>query len=391
MAVKVREKIKGSGEWWIFIDHHGKRKAKKIGNDKRLAKEVAKQIEAKLVLGYLELLDKPLSAFADYAGRWIATIVPASCTHATYIGYDGILRNHILPCFGEQNISDITRLQVKEFLMKKYRDGYAQSTVTHIKNAFGGIFGIAIDDEVISINPAHNLGRLYGKKTPKSSNNINFLLKEELSSLLETIQEHFPRYYPMALTLARTGMRLGEAIGLQWNDINFDDRLITVQRNLTKGKLETPKSGKFRHVDMSIQLTETLWRLKRNRERGMSNKVPVWIFLSESGNPVNETHWRRRIFNPALGLAGIKRIRTHDLRHTYASLLLQDGASMVYVKEQLGHSSIKVTVDIYGHLVPGGNKEAVDKLDDSPKTATIRNLSATKPTKKTQAIKSKSL
>ena len=81
-----------------------------------------------------------------------------------------------------------------------------------------------------------------------------------------------------------------------------------------------------------------------------------------------------------LAKAGLRQVRIHDLRHTFASLLIQNGESLAYVKEQLGHHSIKMTVDTYGHLVPGGNKAAVDRLDDplfggSP--ATIRNLSAT--------------
>jgi integrase len=88
-------------------------------------------------------------------------------------------------------------------------------------------------------------------------------------------------------------------------------------------------------------------------------------------------HWRKRIFDKALEKAGLRKIRIHDLRHTYASLLIQGGESLPYVRDQLGHHSIKVTVDIYGHLAPEGNKQAVDKLDD----ATIRNLSATKKTR----------
>src|SRR5215471_6210748 len=65
-----------------------------------------------------------------------------------------------------------------------------------------------------------------------------------------------------------------------------------------------------------------------------------------------------------LARAGLRRVRFHDLRHTFASLLLQQGESLAYIKEQMGHSSIDITVDIYGHLVPGGNREAVDGLDD---------------------------
>jgi integrase len=73
---------------------------------------------------------------------------------------------------------------------------------------------------------------------------------------------------------------------------------------------------------------------------------------------------RRQILYKALDFAGIRRVRFHDLRHTFASLLLQQGESLTYIKDQLGHFSIQMTVDIYGHLIPGMNKQAVDKLDD---------------------------
>ena len=88
---------------------------------------------------------------------------------------------------------------------------------------------------------------------------------------------------------------------------------------------------------------------------------------------------RHRAFHAVLKKAELRHIRIHDLRHTFASLLIQNGESLVYVKEQLGHHSIQVTVDTYGHLVPGGNRQAVDRLDDPEHVpgATIRNLSAT--------------
>ena len=82
---------------------------------------------------------------------------------------------------------------------------------------------------------------------------------------------------------------------------------------------------------------------------------------------------RKRVFYRCLAKAGLRQVRIHDLRHTYASLLIQQGESLAYIKDQLGYHSIQVTVDIYGHLVPGGNTAAVDRLDD----ASIRNLSAT--------------
>ncbi|MFC1693444.1 tyrosine-type recombinase/integrase [Candidatus Latescibacterota bacterium] len=103
--------------------------------------------------------------------------------------------------------------------------------------------------------------------------------------------------------------------------------------------------------------------LKKQRENA-NNKIHDWIFINKVGKPISGDNWRKRIFNKALKKSKLRSIRIHDIRHTYFSLLLQMGESMIYVRDQLGHSSIRITVDTYGHLVPGGNKEAVDKLDD---------------------------
>ncbi len=89
-----------------------------------------------------------------------------------------------------------------------------------------------------------------------------------------------------------------------------------------------------------------------------------WIFINNYGNPLDKNNWRRRVFEKALEKAKLRKIRVYDLRHTYASLLLEANESLAYIRDQLGHHSIKVTVDIYDHLTPGGSKDAVDRLDD---------------------------
>ena len=99
-----------------------------------------------------------------------------------------------------------------------------------------------------------------------------------------------------------------------------------------------------------------------------------WCFVNHAGKPVDAMNFLHRVWAPLLGKAGLRRIRFHDLRHTFASLLIQAGESLAYVKDQLGHSSIKITVDLYGHLVPGANRQAVDRLAD----ATFRNPGATR-------------
>jgi len=146
------------------------------------------------------------------------------------------------------------------------------------------------------------------------------------------------------------------------------------------GKVVTPKNGKSRRVDMSKQLTEALLDLKHRRKievvKSGWGSMPEWVFTNEKGGMLDGDNWRSRVFYKALEKAKLRKFRIHDVRHTYASLLIQAGESLAYVRDQLGHHSIKVTVDIYGHLVPGANRAAVDRLDDNT-NATIRNLSAT--------------
>jgi len=361
MGVIVREKIKGSGEWWVFLTRNGVRKSKLVG-DEETAQKVAKELRKKIAKGDFGILKKKADSFGAYAKRWRESVLPATCKPATVADYESILDNHVLPVFKSQPIDKINRLSVKVFLLQKINQGLAVSTVTHIKNAISGVFNLAVDDEVISVNPAQKLGKIMKAQERRLKGDP--LNREELAVLLEAFQQHYPKHYPMALTLARTGMRLGEALALQWGDIDLKGRFIYVQRGFSRGKIQTPKSGKPRPVDMSRQLADVLSELKEDRKViAFEGNGQEWVFADENGAPFYSMSFQR-IFKRALQKAGLRHVRVHDLRHTFASLLIQAGESLAYVKDQLGHHSIKVTVDIYGHLCPEGNKAAVDRLDD---------------------------
>ncbi len=104
------------------------------------------------------------------------------------------------------------------------------------------------------------------------------------------------------------------------------------------------------------------------------------MFCSKTGGLLDPDNLRKRVFYGLLRASGLRKIRFHDLRrHAFASLLLQQGESPVYVKQQMGHSSIQVTVDLYGHLTPGGNKQAVDRLDEPVDKTAFEDESATQP------------
>lgn len=205
----------------------------------------------------------------------------------------------------------------------------------------------------------------------------------------------------------------GELITLKGPDIDFKGGFIHVQRNLSRGKISVTKNGKDRKVDMSTQLANTLDELlsrrraealreemkkpaqeRRDTATGVNDVMENWLFQTpvmkrselakrrrpkadpRAGTLLDPSNLRK-VFNRLLVDAGLRRIRFHDLRHTFASQLLQNGESLQYVKEQMGHSSIQVTCDIYGHLVPGGNRQAVNRLDDDDVLPAVKEAEAT--------------
>ena len=161
-----------------------------------------------------------------------------------------------------------------------------------------------------------------------------------------------------------TGLRSGECAGLQWPDVDFRNRYILVRRTLTPhGDLKAPKNGKERKVDLSDAAIAVLkaHRAKLQAEYLKEGKpLPESVFPNREGRPHNMTNVRNRIFYRALDKAGLHRRPLHSTRHAFATLLLNQGESPVYVKEQMGHSSIKITVDVYGKWIRTPDRQAVN-------------------------------
>jgi len=383
MGVKVRQKTTGKGQpWWVFVYHDNKRTSRKIG-DRRAAEAVARKIEAKIALGefdFIENKQQPTPLFKECAKAWIEITVPATCKESTEDDYQLILDKHVLPVFGDVTVDEIAGGKIKEFLLRKVNDGYAASTVTHLKNVVSGVLTQAKDDGHIVANPALDLGKNFMKKikdaikSRKVSNGEEGegepdpLTQKELKLLLDTAQEHYLEHYPLFLFLARTGVRAGEALGLQWGDIDFNGRFVHLKRSLSRGAISTLKGKRSRRVDMSLQLAGVLKdHLVECKKKGMIlglGGYPEFVFTNSVGNPVVLNNWRKRVFWKALEKAKLRRVRIHDLRHTYATLRISKGDSITDVCGQLGHHSTKFTLDFYNHWMPGKKKSEVDELDD---------------------------
>ncbi|MHC4067209.1 MAG: tyrosine-type recombinase/integrase [Planctomycetota bacterium] len=348
--------------------------------DKRAAEAVASQIRRKLKAGELDLdaaaRKSRIPEFSTYCHRYLDTFAKTACKWSTWKSYETIVKLHLTPAWHGKRLDQITRADVKQLLLQKQQAGLAAGTVENIKALISGIFTHAYEDQILTVNPALKLGKYIQKQDHRR--HINPLTREQATRFLQAVQDHSPGYYPLFLCAFRTGLRLGELVGLAWTDIDFAANTIEVRRSYSHGHWSTPKSHKSRLVDVSDQLKRVLLQHQRAlgqrfygvlpkcqvaTARGRMDEVGL-VFPSETGGPLCADNFRSRVFYPLIEKADLPRFRFHDIRHTYASLLLAQGESLHYVKEQMGHASIQTTVDVYGHLVPGSNRNAVNRLDD---------------------------
>jgi integrase len=380
VGVKIKKR---NGAWWVFIHYRGQRKAKRVGT-KKAAELVALRIQARLAEGDARPLKSvddgpgPIT-FKAYATAWLANHAEQACKFSTVRIYKANLQRHVFPVLGAKRLGSLNRADCRSLIAACRDKGLGPKSIANICRTVSSVLSQAVEDGLLPANPAFRLGRYY-RRADLPKREILPLTREEVSAFLKAARQHAPREYPLFLCAVRTGMRLGELLGLQWGDVDFNSRFIEIRRNRVAGRLTTPKSGKTRRVDMSAQLTETLRGLLTTRKaealRKGQGQVPEWVFCSEDGGPLDGDNLRHRVFYRVLAKSGLRRIRFHDLRHTFASLLIQNGESLAYVRDQLGHASIQLTVDTYGHLVPGANRQAVDRLDD-PADGDKRDLRAT--------------
>ena len=274
MGVTVRQKSKGRGKpWWVFVAHNGRRTSKLVG-DKVAAQEVASKIRAKIQLGEFDFEEeKPVPTFKEYAESFIEGFSAINHKASTHETYKSALQRHIYPVFGHRRLDAIKRKDIKEFLKKKQKElintkkkrRFSSASVRNLKAYLSCILNQAVDDEIITANPASRTGKLI-KKTDRKKD-VNPFTWEEKTVFENTMKKHYPRYYPLFLTASRTGLRVGELIALKPEDLDFNGNFIEVRRSCVRGRITTPKSGKGRRVDMSGQLAMVLKSYLTERKR----------------------------------------------------------------------------------------------------------------------------
>ncbi|MBW6503267.1 site-specific integrase [bacterium] len=332
-----------------------------------------------------EEANKPIT-FGEYAKDWLDGHVATNLKPSSKRGYESLLDNLILPALKDRPLAEIARDEIKELCFALLQEGrkvpkktedkkvkdptLSARTVVYAVRTISAIYNHAIEDGIVAANPALRPGRFI--KIGSRREKVDILSPAEGDLVLKTAEKYYGRTFPLLLCAMRTGMRQGELIALEWGDIDWNGNFIEVRRSTWRGITGTPKSGKTRRVDMNDRLKAVLLQ-HQTRVKAEALKagvtVPAQVFVTDELTPYDGVNVRKR-FEVVLRKAKLRKIRFHDLRHSYASWLIANKESLAYVRDQLGHHSIQITVDLYGHLVPGENREAVNRLD-APQVAQV--------------------
>lgn len=360
-------KKEATGDFYVRIHSGGQRTSRKIGPvDSRTARKSAAEWRKKLAMGVVDFTNgrkTGVPLFGKYTIEYINDYAKKTLKYNTWRGYQKLIKLHLRPVWKNRRLDSFTKTDVRKLLLEKQNNGLV---INNLRICISAIFQHAVESEILQTNPARALGRAFRNGVPKT--HVQFLSKDQISTFLEKVQKHAPEYYDFCLLLFRTGLRLGEALALAWDCVDFNTKQITVRRNFSHNHWDTPKSHKVRHVDMSEGLYKALWNRYQKRDsklvcKSFETKKIYLVFCKANGEPLNPDKFRIKVFQTLLAKAKLPKIRIHDCRHTYASLLLQAGAPIHFVKKQLGHSSIATTVDLYGHCQAGANRSVLDSLD----------------------------
>jgi integrase len=287
-------------------------------------------------------------AFADVADSWLAT--KTQLAPRTRQRYDEILRVHLLPRFAERRISDISEDDVLRLIAEAEQTGCSAGSTRKALVVLGGVLGYATRRGMLAANPVARLER--GERPQPERREMRILDQDGIARLLDAAA---PTYRPLLATAVFTGLRLGELLGLTWADLDLDMGLVRVRKQLDRsGERVRPKTPfAAREVELMPALVRVL-RTHRERRFALGHaSAEDFVFGTVRGTPFHYRNVVRRGLDAALdqaGLAATPRLRFHDLRHTFASLLIAEGVGVVFVSRKLGHASVKTTLDVYAHL-----------------------------------------
>ena len=313
----------------------------------------------------------------DWLSEWLELFIKPTVRTKTYERYKCSIYNHIIPYIGTIPIDKLTAEDVQNMMNNmmdtggKKHDGLSPRTINAARRTLKSALAKACHLRKIDFNP---VDATKAAKTEKAE--IHILSHSLAKKLLEISKEHDQTAHMAILLALSTGMRLGEIFGLLWENIDFDTNLLYVKQSLVSSnhgsRLESSPKTKagYRQIELpKLCLKE----LKAHRE-WQDEQKSIWlnkykdkglVISNPDGGYKDPNYFSAVVFKRLLTIATINTsVRFHDLRHTHATWLLEKGVHPKVVAERLGHSSIRITLDTYSHVIQGMQKIAVNKLDE---------------------------
>jgi len=278
---------------------------------------------------------------------------------STRKGYFCVLKKHIIPAFGKSSIAAITPLQIENFIQVKEQSGLSNRTIRNIVVILHSIFSLAVDDDVISGTPMRKRHMPEVQEIEKPVWSV-----DEVKAIVGAVPE---QYRTLFITVAITGLRIGELLALQWKHIDFEKRTLRVAQALWEGQLVSPKSKSSRReiVAPDVLIRAFSMHLENSTRIGPDD----FIFCKTDGKPLRADVLRREVLYPTLDRLQVNRTKRnagfHCFRHTAASLLNELTGNLKLAQNLLGHRQISTTADVYTKVSVRAEREASETLAEA--------------------------
>ncbi len=367
-SILKRATTSGETRWDVKYRDTGNRQRMRTFKRKIDAQRFANTVEADVLRGEWIDPDKGKELFSVWADKWLATL--GDRKPKTSAGYESILSRHILPRYRSTSIEAIDYPEVLAFIGELRASGLGQGTVRNIRDVLRLVLQLAVQSGSLKTNPVADV------KAPKRRRQeMVFLDADQIVTLAGEVTKPPPRFrrnerrvegYPEYGLLVRfagfTGLRAGELAALRTRHVDLMNRKVEVHQSVSEARghlqLVPTKTYERRAVPIPPGFIDEL------AEHLSGHRPDDFVWSSPQGGLFRHSNWYPRHFKPAVVRAGMPdTTRFHDLRHSYAAMLIAEGGHPRAIMERLGHSTITVTLDTYGHLFPSLEQRLDDALD----------------------------
>ena len=332
---------------WARIGRNDVKKGHPDYATKKMVEAYLDEISISITQGtYVNLPDIRFSEFAKSFIEAHAARVREStlCKYKTHLDY------RIIPFFKHRTLKGIKPLDVEKFLTGLIAEGMSPNNAKKYLATLKMVLRRAVELGYLMKSPAEFI------KPPRTTKTeMNYLSPPEIQLLIEDTNEH---YRTLIMSAAYTGARQGELLGLQWDDIDFNSGYIYIRPN---GIRDLKSAAANRKIPMIPELKKALQAHQLKQMVEQSKNPKNLVFTNTVGNIINPSNLDSRVLKPALTLAGLRSVRFHDLRHSYATALLSSGEPLRYVSKLLGHSDASITLKVYSHVLPETEVDAHER------------------------------